>query len=81
MLNHNSGGDSYRQLVRASAMMFPPEQKVNTGRLNTNGKQESEHKAKLEEVPDCAVQELVIGRTAGGGTLETLRIDVNTCES
>ena len=27
------------------------------------------------------VQELVIGRTTGGGTLETLRIEVNTCES
>ena len=79
MQNLNSGGDSYRQLVRASAMMFP--RKVNTGRLNTNGKQECEHKAKLEKVPDCAVQELVIGQTAGGGTLETLRIEVNTCES
>ena len=46
-----------------------------------NGKQESEHKAKLEKVPDCVVRELVIGRTAGGGTLETQRIEVNTCES
>ena len=45
-----------------------------------NGKQESEHKAKLEKVPDHAVQELVIGQTPGGGTLETLRIEVNTCE-
>ena len=79
MLNLNSGGDWYRQLVGASAVMFP--QKVNTGRLNTNGKQECEHKAKLEKVPDSAVQELVIGWTAGGGMLETLRIEVNTCES
>ena len=46
-----------------------------------NGKQECEHKVKLEKVPDCAVRELMIGRTAGGGTLEMLRIDVNTCES
>ena len=46
MLNLNSGGDSYRQLVRDFVMMFPG-RKVNTGRLNTNGKQESEHKAKL----------------------------------
>ena len=45
MLNLNSGGDSYRQLVRASVMMFPG--KVNTGRLNTNGEQECEHKVKL----------------------------------
>ena len=46
-----------------------------------NGKQESEHKAKLEKVPDHAVRELVIGWTTGGGMLETLRIEVNTCES
>ena len=46
-----------------------------------NGKQECEHKAKLEKVPDRAVRELMIGRTAGGGTLETLIIEVNTCES
>ena len=78
MLNLNSGGDSYRQLVRASVMMFF--QKVNTGRLNTNGKKESEHQAKLEKVPDHVVRELMIGWTAGGGTLETLRIEVNTCE-
>ena len=45
MLNLNSGGDSYRQLVGALVMMFS--QKVNTGRLNTNGKQECEHKVKL----------------------------------
>ena len=79
MLNLNSGGDWYRQLVGALAMIsfF---QKVNTGRLNMNGKQECEHKAKLEKVPGHAVQELVIGQTAGGGTLETLRIEVNTCE-
>ena len=44
--NLNSGGNWYRQLVGASAMMFA-EQKVNTGRLNTNGKQECEHMAKL----------------------------------
>ena len=68
MLNLNSGGDSYRQLVGASVMIFP--RKVNTGRLNTNGKQESEHKAKLEKVPDRAVRELMIGQTAGGGMLE-----------
>ena len=79
MLNLNSGGDSYRQLVRASVMMFF--QKVNTGRLNTNGKKESEHKAKLGKVPDHVVRELMIGWTAGGGMLETLRIEVNTCES
>ena len=78
MLNLNSGGDSYRQLVGASVMMFS--RKVNTGRLNMNGKQESEHKVKLEKVPDCTVRELMIGRTAGGGMLETLRIEVNTCE-
>ena len=59
-------------------MIFP--RKVNTGRLNTNGKQECEHKAKLEKVPDHVVRELVIGWTAGGGTLEMLRIEVNTCE-
>ena len=46
-----------------------------------NGKQECKHMAKLEKVPDCAVQELMIGRTAGGGMLETLRIEVNTSES
>ena len=46
-----------------------------------NGKQECEQKAKLEKVPDRAVRELVIGQTTGGGMLETLRIDVNTCES
>ena len=46
-----------------------------------NGKQESEHKAKLEKVPDSVVRELVIGWTAEGGTLEILRIEVNTCES
>ena len=45
-----------------------------------NGKQESEHKAKSEKVHDHAVRELVIGQTTGGGTLETLRIEVNTCE-
>ena len=78
MRNLNSGGDSYRQLVRALVMMFF--QKVNTGRLNTNGKQESEHKAKLEKVPDRVMRELVIGQTTGGGMLETLRIEVNTCE-
>ena len=78
MLNLNFGGDSYRQLVRDSVMMFS--QKVNTGRLNMNGKQECEHKAKLEKVPDRMVQELMIGWTAGGGMLETLRIEVNTCE-
>ena len=27
------------------------------------------------EVPDCAVRGLVIGRTTGGGTLEILRIE------
>ena len=46
-----------------------------------NGKQECEHKAKLEKVPDRMVQELMIGWTAGGGMLEILRIEVNTCES
>ena len=46
-----------------------------------NGKQESEHKAKLGKVPDHVVRELMIGWTAGGGTLETLRIEVNICES
>ena len=46
-----------------------------------NGKQECEHKAKLEKVPDRTLQELVIGWTTGGGTLETLEIEVNTCES
>ena len=46
-----------------------------------NGKQESENKAKLQKVPDHMVQELVIGWTAGGGMLEILRIEVNTCES
>ena len=46
-----------------------------------NGKQECEHKAKSEKVPDRVVRELVIGQTTGGGTLETLRIEVNTCES
>ena len=40
MLNLNSGGNSYRQLVGALL-----ERKVNTGRLNTNGQQEREHKA------------------------------------
>ena len=45
-----------------------------------NNKQECEHKAKLEKVPDRAVQALMIGQTTGGGTLETLRIEVNTCE-
>ena len=40
MLNLNSGGNSYGQLC-GSCM----ERKVNTGRLNMNGKQESEHKA------------------------------------
>ena len=79
MRNLNSGGDSYRQLVGASVMMFLV--KLNTGRLNTNGKQECKHMAKLLKVPDHAVQELVIGWTTGGGTLEMLRIEVNTCES
>ena len=46
-----------------------------------NGKQECKHMAKLYKVPDSMVRELVIGRTTGGGTLETLRIEVNTCES
>ena len=32
-------------------------------------------------MPDRVVQGLVIGWTARGGTLETLRIEVNTCES
>ena len=32
------------------------------------------------KVPDRTVRDLVIGRTAGGGTLERLRIEVNTCE-
>ena len=32
-----------------------------------NGKQECEHMAKLWKVPDRAVRDLVIGRTAGGG--------------
>ena len=54
--------------------------KVNTGRLNMNGKQECEHMAKLQKVPDRVVRDLVIGRTAGGGMLETLRIE-DTCES
>ena len=40
MLILNSGGNSYRQLVGSSM-----EQKVNTDRLNMNGKQEREHKA------------------------------------
>ena len=35
----------------------------------------------IEKVPDRTVRELVTGQTAGGGTLETLRIEVNTCES
>ena len=35
----------------------------------------------LSEVPDHVVQMLMIGRTAGGGMLEILRIEVNTCES
>ena len=78
--NLNFGGDSCRQLVRASAVMFFW-RKVNTGRLNTNGKQECEHMVTLLKVPDRVVRDLVIGRTAGGGTLETLRIEVNTCES
>ena len=42
MLNLNSGGNWYRQLCGSSV-----EQKVNTGKSNTNEKQESEHKAKL----------------------------------
>ena len=46
-----------------------------------NGKQECEHMVKLEKVPDRVVRELVICRTAGGGMLETLGIEVNTCES
>ena len=54
MQNLNSGGDSCRQKVRASVMMFFG-LKVNTGRLNMNGKQECEHKAKLEKVPDRVV--------------------------
>ena len=41
----------------------------------------SEHKAKLQKVPDRMVQDLVISWTAGGGTSEILRIEVNTCES
>ena len=45
-----------------------------------NGKQECEHKVKLQKVPDHMVQELMIGWTAGGGMLETLRIEVNTYE-
>ena len=45
-----------------------------------NSKQECEHMVKLLKVPDRAVRDLVIGQTAGGGTLETLRIEVNTCE-
>ena len=32
------------------------------------------------EVPDHAVQGLVIGWTMGGGMLEILRIEVKTCE-
>ena len=32
------------------------------------------------KVPDCVVQGLMIGWTAGGRTLEILRIEVNTCE-
>ena len=40
MLNLNSGGNSYRQLVGASVS-----QKVNTSKLNTNDKQESKDKA------------------------------------
>ena len=46
MRNLNSGGDSYRQLVGAlvNDLLL---QKVNTGRLNTNGKQECEHMVKL----------------------------------
>ena len=46
-----------------------------------SGKQECEHMAKLQKVPDRMVRELVIGQTAGGGMLETLRMEVNTCES
>ena len=34
----------------------------------------------LSEVPDCVVQRLMIGQTMGGGTLEILRLEVNTCE-
>ena len=30
-----------------------------------NGKQECEHKVKLEKVPDHAVRKLMIGQTAG----------------
>ena len=45
--NLNSGGDSYRQLVGALVIMLSFLRKVNTGRLNTNGKQECEHMAKL----------------------------------
>ena len=61
-------------------MALLSEQKINTGRLNTNGKQESKHKAKLSKVFDHMVQELMIGQTVGGNTLEILRIEVNTCE-
>ena len=46
-----------------------------------NGKQECEHMAKLQKVPDHTVRDLMIGRTTGGGTVEMLRIEVNTCES
>ena len=40
MLSLNSGGNLYRQLSLS--------QKVNTGKLNTNGKQECGHKAHLK---------------------------------
>ena len=43
MLNLNSGGNSYRQLVGALL-----ERKVNTCKLNMNGQQEREHKAHLK---------------------------------
>ena len=44
MLNLNSGGNLYGQLCSSSF-----ERKVNTGRLNTNGKHEREHKAHLKQ--------------------------------
>ena len=40
----------------------------------------SEHKAKLQKVPDHVVQDLIISRAAGGGMSEILRIEVNLCE-
>ena len=43
MLNLNSGGNSYRQLVGALL-----ERKVNTYKLNMYGQQEREHKAHLK---------------------------------